>query len=473
MSVFLSDFQCVLYRYKSRSILIFMLNTTIPPQYKKMTVTPLEDLIKGAANELVNEPNKKSKVIRKRSAGLNVNNPELRHYDSDERSYYNKLDDDVKAFISSLEKNIKDLNKDEIPLRFKILMSNIDEKVKAIAIKKLRYLYEMDESTSEYYKLTNWIESLCRVPIGKFSKMAIDSRDTVDEIRSFIKRIRDTLDNTVYGHLEAKDHIIRLIAQWISNPESKGLVIGIQGPAGCGKTTLVKNGICKALELPFAFVALGGASDGSFLDGHSPTYEGSTWGKIVDILMRAECMNPVIYFDELDKISYTYKGDEVVNILVHLTDSTQNDKYQDKFFIDVDFDMSRCLIIFSYNDETLINPILKDRMVKIKTEGYKLEEKVIIAQKYLLPELFLQFKLPEVTIKDDLIKYIITNRIEEEEGVRNLKRALECILSNLNLNVLMSPKEILFPLEITEEMVNKYVKNSNVNSNNKLHSMYI
>ena len=450
-----------------------MLNATIPPQYKKMTVTPLQDLIKGAANDLVNEQNKKLKVTRKRSAGLNINNPELRHYDSDERSYYNKLDDDVKAFIASLEKNIKDLNKDEIPLRFKILMSNIDEKVKAIAIKKLRFLYEMDESTSEYYKLTNWIESLCRVPIGKFCKMAIDSRDTVDEIRAFIKRIRDTLDKTVYGHLEAKDHIIRLIAQWISNPESKGLVIGIQGPAGCGKTTLVKNGICKALELPFAFVALGGASDGSFLDGHSPTYEGSTWGKIVDILMRAECMNPVIYFDELDKISYTYKGDEVVNILVHLTDSTQNDKYQDKFFIDVDFDLSRCLIIFSYNDEALINPILKDRMVKIKTEGYKLEEKVIIAQKYLLPELFLQFKLPEVTIKDDLIKYIITNRIEEEEGVRNLKRALECILSNLNLNVLMSPKEILFPLDITEEMVNKYVKNSNVNSTNKLHSMYI
>ncbi len=438
-----------------------------------MTVTPLEEVIKKTAADLPNEPNKKAKVTRKRASLLNINNPELKHYDSDERAYYNKLEDDVKAYIAKLEKEIKDMNKDDIPLRFKILMSNIDDKVKAIAIKKLRYLYDMDESTSEYYKLTNWIESLCKAPIGKYANMAIDTSATVDTIRTFIKRIRDTLDKTVYGHLDAKDHIIRLIAQWISNPESKGLVIGIQGPAGCGKTTLVKNGICKALNLPFAFVALGGASDGSFLDGHSPTYEGSTWGKIVDILMKAECMNPVIYFDELDKISYTYKGDEVVNILVHLTDSTQNDKYQDKFFIDVDFDLSRCLMIFSYNDENLINPILKDRMVKIKTEGYKLEEKVIIARDYLLPELYAQFKLKDVAVKEDVIKYIINNRIEEEEGVRNLKRALECILSNLNLNVLMSPEEIVFPIVITEEMVNKYVKNVKVNASNKLHSMYI
>jgi ATP-dependent Lon protease len=438
-----------------------------------MTVTPLEEVIKKTAADLPNEPNKKPKVSRKRASLLHVNNPELKHYDSDERAYYNKLDDDVKAYIATLEKSIKDMNKDDIPLRFKILMSNIDDKIKAIAIKKLRYLYDMDESTSEYYKLTNWIESLCKAPIGKYANMSINTSATVDSIRSFIKRIRDTLDNTVYGHQDAKDHIIRLIAQWISNPESKGLVIGIQGPAGCGKTTLVKNGICKALNLPFAFVALGGASDGSFLDGHSPTYEGSTWGKIVDILMKAECMNPVIYFDELDKISYTYKGDEVVNILVHLTDSTQNDKYQDKFFVDVDFDLSRSLMIFSYNDEHLINPILKDRMVKIKTEGYKLEEKVIIARDYLLPELYTQFKLKEVSIKDDVIKYIINSRIEDEEGVRNLKRALECILSNLNLNVLMSPEEVLFPLEITEDMVNKYVKKLNANASNKLHSMYI
>jgi ATP-dependent Lon protease len=438
-----------------------------------MTVTPLEEVIKKTAADLPNEPNKKPKVSRKRASLLHVNNPELKHYDSDERAYYNKLDDDVKAYIATLEKSIKDMNKDDIPLRFKILMSNIDDKIKAIAIKKLRYLYDMDESTSEYYKLTNWIESLCKAPIGKYANMSINTSATVDSIRSFIKRIRDTLDKTVYGHQDAKDHIIRLIAQWISNPESKGLVIGIQGPAGCGKTTLVKNGICKALNLPFAFVALGGASDGSFLDGHSPTYEGSTWGKIVDILMKAECMNPVIYFDELDKISYTYKGDEVVNILVHLTDSTQNDKYQDKFFVDVDFDLSRSLMIFSYNDEHLINPILKDRMVKIKTEGYKLEEKVIIARDYLLPELYNQFKLKDVSIKDDVIKYIINSRIEDEEGVRNLKRALECILSNLNLNVLMSPEEVLFPLEITEDMVNKYVKKLNANASNKLHSMYI
>lgn len=433
-------------------------------------MTTLEDIIKKADPS---ETNKKPRVTsRKRGTPLSVVNPELKYYDAEEKVYYNKLEDEAKSIIARLEKNIKELNKDAIPLRFKILMSNIDENVKAIAIKKLRYLYEMDESTSEYYKLTHWIESVCKAPIGKYTNMPVEKSSSTIDIRAFIKQVKDTLDETVYGHQEAKDHIIRLIAQWISNPESKGLVIGIHGPAGCGKTSLVKNGICKALHLPFAFVALGGASDGSFLDGHSPTYEGSTWGRIVDILMKAGCMNPVMYFDELDKISFTYKGDEVVNILVHLTDSTQNDKFQDKFFTDVDFDLSRCLIIFSYNDDSHINPILKDRMVKIRTDGYKLEEKVVIAQKYLLPELFAKFNLTGVSFTDEVIKYIVNNRTDEEEGVRNLKRSLECILSNINLSVLLSPDEVEFPFVVSEAIVNKFVKDNKGKMNSKMHSMY-
>jgi ATP-dependent Lon protease len=267
-------------------------------EMKRIVITSLEDLLK---NGEASTSTKRRKVEKngertgKRKQETIIKNPELRFYDPEERGFYQKLTDDQKRYVAELEKVIRGMNKEDVPLRFKILMSNIDEKIKAIAIKKLRYLYDMDESTTEYYKMTNWIESLCKLPIGKYRPLPITKTSSIDDIRKFIKTTKEKLDATVFGHEEAKDQIIRLLAQWISNPHSKGMVIGIHGSPGTGKTLLSKYGISKALDLPFSFLALGGASDASWLDGHSYTYEGSTWGKIVDILMKAECMNPVLY----------------------------------------------------------------------------------------------------------------------------------------------------------------------------------
>ena len=127
-------------------------------------------------------------------------------------------------------------------------------------------------------------------------------------------------------------HILQVLGKWIKNPSSLGNVLALQGPMGNGKTTLVKEGIAKAINRPFAFIALGGASDSAFFDGHSYTYEGSHWGRIIDILIESKCMNPVIYFDELDKVSETHKGDEIIHLLTHLTDPSQNSLFQDNYF---------------------------------------------------------------------------------------------------------------------------------------------
>ena len=413
----------------------------------------------------------------KRAAAARIANPESQHYDPDEKAYYNALDDATKQSVANLEITIRAINKEDVPLRFKVLLSNIDPIVKAIAIKRLRALYEMDESVGEYHKIKHWIESLCRLPIGKYVKLPIDSSSSIADIRCFVQKIQDHLDDTVYGHKAAKSQIIRLIAQWVRRPDAKGLVIGIQGAAGTGKTSLVKRGICEALGLPFAFMALGGASDGSVLDGHSFTYEGSRWGKMADILMRCGCMNPVIFFDELDKVSQSYRGDEITNILIHLTDSSQNDKFQDKYFTDVEFDLSRSLIIFSYNDEALINPILKDRMVTIKTESYKIEDKVIIANTYLLKDLLAQFNMHsrDISFPESVIKYIITNKTGDEEGVRNLRRALESVVSNVNLVMLLEPKTFgeERPIVVSQSMVDKFVRDpASTELRSRISSMY-
>jgi len=251
-------------------------------------------------------------------------------------------------------------------------------------------------------------------------------------------------------------------------------------------TTLVKEGISQILGREFAFIALGGTGDSSFLEGHSYTYEGSSWGKILQILIDSKCMNPVIYFDELDKISETARGDEINGILTHLTDTTQNSQFHDKYFSEIDFDLSKCLFIFSYNDESKVNPILKDRMYRIQTKGYIAKEKLIIARKYLLPKIREQvnFNDTDVVIPDETLQYIISTKhlTHDEAGVRNLKRCLEIIHTKLNLfRLVHSDNEIFkkeidlkvsFPMTVTSRDVDVLIKNEE-NQNQSLLAMYV
>jgi ATPase family associated with various cellular activities (AAA) len=251
-------------------------------------------------------------------------------------------------------------------------------------------------------------------------------------------------------------------------------------------TSIVKDGISKILGREFAFIALGGSGDSSFLEGHSYTYEGSTWGKIVQIIIDSKCMNPVIYFDELDKISDSPRSQEIANVLTHLTDTTQNDQFQDKFFSEINFDLSKCLFIFSYNDESKVNPILLDRMYRIQTNGYTCKEKMIIAKKYMLPKIREQvnFKEGEIVIPDDALEYLISNVkfSKNEQGVRNLKRSLEIIHTKLNLFRLLKDDSssifdklelnVQFPYTVTKHSIDLLIKNTGP-ENNGLLSMYI
>jgi ATP-dependent Lon protease len=221
--------------------------------------------------------------------------------------------------------------------------------------------------------------------INEWEKFKIDKK-------IYIKEVDKILDKCTYGQSDAKDQMKRIIGQWM-NGVTKGQCFGLCGPPGVGKTTLCKNGLAKCLfdengdERPFAFLPLGGATNGSILEGHHYTYLGSTWGKIVDILMETKCMNPIIYIDELDKVSKTEHGKEITGILTHLIDSTQNDVFQDKYFSGIDIDLSKALFIFSYNDPDQIDRILLDRIHRIKFDNLTLDDKIVIVEKYILPDI--------------------------------------------------------------------------------------
>ena len=400
------------------------------------------------------------------------------------QTYKNKLSRREKDFFMTLEKNkqlnhinhINDINKIGCnePMLFKIIDSNIDLQTKAIALKKCKQLNSMGTSNSEYHKLYNWVYSMTQIPFGIYKELPVNYKSDSSDVKSFIKNVNTNMNDNVYGHEKAKDQIVRIIAQWISNPNSKGNVIGIHGNPGVGKTTLIKDGLSKSLDIPFAFIPLGGATDGSFLDGHNYTYEGSIWGKIVDCLMKSKCMNPILYFDELDKISNTSRGDELINILIHLTDPSQNDKFCDKYFSDIPIDLSKCLIVFTYNDDNLINPILKDRLIRINTKDYTNTDKEKLFTDYLLPNMLLQFNIKNTDIKfeKEEIIYII-EKTDKEYGVRNLKRSIEAIVSNVNLNILLEKEGFNYPIKVTKKIIDDYININPDNSMNIISHMYM
>ena len=316
------------------------------------------------------------------------------------------------------------------------------------------YLYKGEQKTCDYYRV-NIYGALSEIPTKCVHKQIKENVNTNVNINNnlFSFDIKPIGRGKYYGFTLDDNHRYLLGNFTVTH-----------------NTSLVKEGISKILNRPFAFIALGGATDSSFLEGHGYTYEGSTWGKIVQILIDSKCMNPVIYFDELDKISDTPKGEEIVGILTHLTDTSQNSQFHDKYFAEINFDLSKCLFIFSYNDESKVSHILRDRMYRIKTKGYSGKEKTIISNNYLLPKIREQvkFNVNDIIIPDVTLTHIIETYCGKEDGVRNMKRCLEIIYTKINLFRLMRPGSKLFdynmslkvefPFTVTKDIVDKLIK---------------
>jgi ATP-dependent Lon protease len=487
-----------------------------PKQKKHVVKTETEEQIDVASEytELINlkkdlvkklEKNPKSRVLRKRikecredikqliTDSRKTNTKEYKKLVSNDNDKPNEMKY-FKTKLSNAEQNrvmreMKEVNGYigiDKPYRLALLDTNIPPKLKASAMQKINMLRSMETTDSEYFKIKNWVDTFMRIPFCKYKSLSVSITDGIDVCHDFMQNAKTTLDNCVYGLDDAKLQILQMVGQWISNPNAMGTSIAIKGPPGTGKTTLVKDGISKILGREFIFIPLGGAGDASYLEGHSYTYEGSLWGKIVQSLIDCKCMNPVFYFDELDKISDTPKGEEITGILTHLTDTSQNSQFHDKYFSDIDFDLSKCLFIFSYNDESKVNTILKDRMYSIQTKGYDAKEKTVIANQYMLPKIREQvsFTNEDVIIPDETIKYIVSSNhlTQNESGVRNMKRCLEIIHTKLNLFRLVKTEEnmfskdidlkVSFPFTVDTKAVDVLIKNEEKQSQSLL-AMYI
>jgi len=370
---------------------------------------------------------------------------------------FNKLDKKGKKQAMKQIEEVTSITSNKTHSVMKILNYPLSNQTKANILKQWLTLAKSRDADDKH-KLKTWFDILMTIPFGVNKGTDIGTIKT-SNVKSFLDKLNTSMNEAVYGHEEAKRQIVQFMAQKIKNPKCKGNILGIYGPPGNGKSSLVKEGIAKAMDKPFLFISLGGAQDGAYLEGHGFTYTGSIHGRIVEGLIEAKCMDPIIYFDELDKISKTHKGDEIKNILIHLTDPVQNSHFRDKYFHGIDIDLSKATIIFSYNDPENVDPILLDRITKVSTKALTLQQKLNIAQNYLMKDIIkdVGYNVGDITISDATINLLI-DRYTREGGVRKLKSLLYELIREINIahltHTTFGEDIVFFPYEITESAIN-------------------
>ena len=426
--------------------------------------------------------NKKQELLE--HMHLLANSEVLTHeYNTNLKILNESIHSDVDQSLVKLEQDIIKCSQQyssHSELKMKILTSNMSFQNKVNAYNKYKILSSYkDESDSECLKYKTWLESLLQIPFGVYKSDNINITDN-ESVRCYLRNIRTILDEKLSFLEKPKDQLMNMIIHSLKNENANFNAIGLHGTKGVGKSSLISS-ISKAIGRPFRMICLGGESDVSVINGHNFTYIGSIPGRIIEILKETQCMNPIILFDELDKVSESPQGKELIGALIHLTDKTTNKKYiYDKYFAGIEFDLSKVMFFFTYNDPECINRILADRLYKIQIPNYSDKEKFVIVKTHLIPEILQEYYFTpnDIIFNDDTIKYLIKKSNEQggKEGMRDVKRKLEIIVSRINVLMLTKKTDNIIklhynslynktlPLHITNEEIDILLQNSDNNN---------
>lgn len=315
----------------------------------------------------------------------------------------------------------------DVPLRLQVLKSGLPENVKNNLFEDLNK-YDSSE------KFHNWVRKAMQLPLHKINGGRFDRSE---DVASNIQAAKRILDRHCTGHASAKAEVLKMLCE-SKKSSSQSYAIGLEGPPGCGKTHFVKNALSRALGRPYVSIQMGGCTDSSFLVGSSYTYEGSKEGRIAAALIETGCCNPIIHLDEVDKISKTERGYEVEGILIHLTDPS-DPTYRDKYFHDIDIDLSKVTFVLGYNDPSKVNPVLLDRVKRIRMEAPNMEERHEIVHNHILPRIFKKFVFRSpVSLSTEAMQCVLSS-CTKEQGMRNIEKLLEHVISSVFLCTVLQP----------------------------------
>lgn len=357
-------------------------------------------------------------------------------------------------------------------LKNKLLCMDLNIETKSFLLDKYESI--RGSSSSDNSKTLNWLNTVVKIPYGKYKNIEVKASDSSDKLKMFFKKVKDKLDENIYGLENVKDEILEFVARKITNPNSKGHVLALYGEGGVGKTKIIKS-LAEALELPFYQINFGGLNDVSVLTGHSETYIGSKPGKLVEILTCSNYMNPIIYLDELDKVSET-RAVEIFGILTHLLDEEQNAEFEDNYLSNIKIDLSKVFFVIAFNDISKIDSILLNRLKVIYIDPPNIEDKITICQTKLIPNILKTIKLKSgfnIILERELIEYIISCKTQDDKGVRQLQKNIEKIFNRLNYDILIDNLDLVkketvpecddITIVITKSYIDKVIK---INNNN-------
>lgn len=379
----------------------------------------------------------------------------------------------IQEYFSILDKHPNSKNHDIIwqyrsNLLIKNYKSNSDIEIVDVILKRenpikqilLDHYDKLDNrqaSDSEYIKRSEWINYVLKLPTTyKFTNISNEKR---------LRQVRSKIDAEIYQMDSAKDDLLSIIYSYATNPKSSNNSIALYGSPGVGKTALVRQ-FATLIDLPFVQISIGNINDASYLVGHTYTYVSSEPGNIVKSIIKLGFKNGIIFLDEIDKLSDSSRGSEILGTLMHLCDFAQNNSFEDKYLDGIPIDMSGYLFVYSLNDMNKMNPALLSRIGQniIKVPDYVLGDKIIIAEKYIIPKILSEFNISpnQIQFSSEIISYIITDCIQiSSKGIRELKAQLLKIIRMVNYFHIIKPKEYVFPLILTKSIIDVILNKNN------------
>jgi ATP-dependent Lon protease len=355
-----------------------------------------------------------------------------------QRDYY------LREQLKAIQKELGDVDegqRETDELRKKIDDAGMPEDVKKEAVKELTRLSRMSPMAADYSLTRNYIEWLAILPWAKSSGSKID-----------IGKAKEILDEDHYELKKVKDRVLDYLSVLELKPDMKGPILCFVGPPGVGKTSLGRS-IARSLGRKFQRVSLGGMHDEAEIRGHRRTYIGALPGQIIQSIRRADCNDPVIMLDEIDKLGRDFRGDPA-SALLETLDPEQNNTFRDNY-LDVPFDLSKVLFICTANMLDTVPPPLLDRMELIFLQGYSEEEKLHIANRYLVPRQINENGItPEqIEFPEDAVRWIVRH-YTREAGVRKLEQVLGTVCRKLARRVVEGCTEKLI---VTREILKEFL----------------